>query len=591
MSRILYLDCFSGASGDMVLGALIDAGLPIDALRDALGSLGLDAYEIDASRVSRAGIAATQFRLAEKAGGAGRDQPQSRGHDHDEASHPHHHRSLADITARIRASRLSPAGQRRATQLFERLAEAEAEIHQMPVDRVHLHEVGALDSIVDIVGAVFGFEWFGADVVAASALNVGSGMVECAHGTFPVPAPATTKLLAGVPIYSSGAPAELVTPTGALLVTGHAIQYGPVPPMTIERVGYGAGSRDLPGTPNVLRILVGRATHAAATERVVSMQFEVDDMNPQIFGPLMDRLYAAGALEVLYSAVQMKKNRPGTLVTIVASPERRGELADVVFHETTTIGVRYQEMERECLARETVRVQTPAGPVRVKVASRGGLVVNAAPEFEDCAALAAEAGLSIKEVQAQAMRAYLDQRPIPLSTTQRTEPAVNEPRDPGTDVPSTNVPSTDVPTTAAGAVPAPAPSATPTPTTAAAPASTPATPPAVEAPDARIAIDEFMNVDLRVAKVTAAERVPNSRKLIKLEVDLGSEARTLVAGIAGAYEAEALVGRTVVVVANLKPARLMGIESNGMVLAASLEGGLPSLVGFEQDVPPGTRVR
>ena len=595
MARILYLDCFSGASGDMVLGALLDAGLPLDALKDALGSLALSGYEVRADRVVRGGVAATKFRLLEQTradhpphshhhdGTADGRQAHAHGHDghdHDEASRPHshpdhadHHHSLADITARIEGSRLSTAGRRHATHLFERLAQAEAEIHQTPVDRVHLHEVGALDSIIDIVGAVFGFEWFGADIVAASALNVGSGTVECAHGTFPVPAPATTKLLAGIPIYSRGTPAELVTPTGALLVTGHATSYGAIPPMTIERVGYGAGDRDLAGTPNLLRILIGRTTQEPETERVLSMQFEVDDMNPQIFGPLMDRLYGAGALEVFYTGVQMKKNRPGTLVTIVAPTERRIDLADIVFRETTTLGVRHQEMDRERLARAFVPVETPVGTVRIKVATRGDVVMNAAPEFEDCAARAAEAGLSIKEVQAQATRAYLDQRPSSRLTPQRTEPAVTDEREPGAETPSTPVPTPAPPPATEAAVPAPSP------------------PAVADAQDDRIPIDEFMNVDLRVAKVLAAERVPNSRKLIKLQVDIGSETRTLVAGIAGAYEADALVGRTVVVVANLTPARLMGIESNGMVLAASLEGNVPVLVGFDQAVPAGTRVR
>jgi len=434
MPRVLYFDCFAGASGDMVLGALLDAGLPIHELEQALGSLMIPGYRLAADRVLRSGLSATQFRLIEgydepaeadasEAPAHGHQHAHPRGgrdhdhHDHDpESAHGspgghhghagHAHRSLGEITALIDRSSLPDRARARAISLFTRLAEAEAEVHQMPVSKVHLHEVGELDSIVDIVGAVFGLDWFGADRILASPMNVGGGMVRSAHGVFPVPAPATAKLLLGVPVYSSGVQMETVTPTGALLVTGHATAYGPLPAMRIEHVGYGAGGRDLPGTPNVLRILVGRADDQAPADRVVVLECEIDDMNPQIFGPVMDQLYAAGALEVFFSAVQMKKNRPGTLLTIVGRPESREELAGIVFRETTTIGLRYQEVARACLSRETVLVETPVGPVRVKVASRGGDVMNAAPEFEDCARLAAAHGVAIKKVQALATKAY-----------------------------------------------------------------------------------------------------------------------------------------------------------------------------------------
>jgi len=424
MSRILYFDCFSGVSGDMMLGALLDAGLPLDALRAALGSLPLGnrPFTIAAERVSRAGVDATRFRLVEEPH-EGRRLPHdgeptthgqgkgAHGHrPHDEGHHHHHHphHSLEQIAALIGRSALSAAGQARAKALFTRLAEAEAAIHQMPVDQIHLHEVGALDSIVDIVGAVFGLEWFGATDIVSSPLNVGSGTVECEHGTFPVPAPATARLLEGVPIYAQGPPAELVTPTGALLVTGYASGYGPLPAMRTERVGYGAGARDFPGVPNVFRLFVGERAGDRPGDRVGVLEFEVDDMNPQIFGVLMDRLYAAGAHEVFYVPVQMKKNRPGTLVTVLAAPALREPLSAILFRETTTIGLRYQEVERECLTREVVTVETRLGPVRFKVSRRDGAVVNASPEFEDCARLAAEHSLSIKEVQAMATKAYLD---------------------------------------------------------------------------------------------------------------------------------------------------------------------------------------
>ena len=276
----------------------------------------------------------------------------------------------------------------------------------MPVEQVHLHEVGALDSVIDIVGAVFGLEWFAADTIVCSPLNVGGGMVDSAHGIFPVPAPATVTLLGGAPIYGGRIQQELVTPTGALIVSAYADSFGAIPPMTIERVGYGAGSRDFPTTPNVLRVLVGRAADRAAADRVVVMECEIDDMNPQLFGVVMDRLYGAGALEVFYVPVQMKKNRPGTLLTVVAPPALRSALTDIVFSETTTIGLRYGEVDRECLPREIISVETPVGAIRFKVAWRGGRVINAAPEFEDCARLAAAHNLSVKAVQAMAVDAY-----------------------------------------------------------------------------------------------------------------------------------------------------------------------------------------
>jgi uncharacterized protein (TIGR00299 family) protein len=290
--------------------------------------------------------------------------------------------------------------------MFQRLAEAEAAIHQMPVEKVHLHEVGALDSIIDIVGVVFAMEWARADRVVCSPLNVGGGMVQSAHGLFPVPAPATVKLLGDAPVYGGTVQKELVTPTGALIVSSYANAFGAIPAMAIDAVGYGAGTRDDGTTPNVLRVLIGRETDRPQGDRVTVVECEIDDMNPQIFGVVMDQLYAAGALEVFYVAVQMKKNRPGTLLTIVVAPERRTAIADVVFRETTTIGLRYYDVDRECLDREIVTIETMIGTVRFKVARRNGRVVNAVPEFEDCAKLAAANNLPVKEVQAIAMQAY-----------------------------------------------------------------------------------------------------------------------------------------------------------------------------------------
>jgi pyridinium-3,5-bisthiocarboxylic acid mononucleotide nickel chelatase len=405
--KILYFDCFAGAAGDMILGALLDAGLPFDELKRALGSLAVEGWDIAVDRVVKTGLTAAKFRVHEH----------SHAHAGGEPRHAHHH--LKHIFAAIERSALSADGKARAIQMFRRLGEAEAAIHGTTLEKVHLHEVGALDSIIDIVGAVFAIEWFKADRIVVSPINVGGGMVKSAHGVFPVPAPATVALLKNAPVYSSGIQAELLTPTGALILTEYASEFGPVPPMTIDRVGYGAGDRELKETPNVVRVLVGeaatdvrRATALAVAEpptmTVAVLECEIDDMNPQIFGALMDRLYAAGALEVFYSAVQMKKNRPGTLMTIVAKPEQRETMIEMVFRESTTIGVRYQELWRECLDREMVAVATPLGPVRFKVARRNGRVFNAQPEFDDLAKLSQERGIPIKDVQALAQKAWLD---------------------------------------------------------------------------------------------------------------------------------------------------------------------------------------
>jgi uncharacterized protein (TIGR00299 family) protein len=421
LAKTAYFDCFSGASGDMILGALLDAGLPDRAVRGALGSLAIEYGEVSFARVLRSGISATKFSVGVRdrqavAPAVHAHPPDHHRHEHHTHAHvhgsgpsPHHdHHSLTDIARCIERSALSREGKDRAVHLFRRLAEAEAAIHDMPVDSVHLHEVGAVDSIIDIVGAVYGMEWLGVDNVVASPLNVGSGTVTCAHGTFPVPAPATALLLRGVPVYAGRVAAELVTPTGALLITEYAKRFGPLPEMRIDVVAYGAGDRDFSDHPNVLRLLVGETAFTPGLERIVVLECEIDDMNPQLFGPLMDALYAAGALEVFYAAVQMKKNRPGTLVTVIAPPDRREALAGKLFAETTTIGVRYQELLRERLEREIRILDTPVGPIRFKVATRDGRVLNAAPEFDDCTKAAAERGMSIKDVHAIAQKAWLD---------------------------------------------------------------------------------------------------------------------------------------------------------------------------------------
>ena len=393
MGRILYLDCFSGASGDMMIGALLDAGLPFERLQEALGSLALgDECTVSAEPVSRSGVGATKFTVTGTAGDGG--------------GHPHRH--LPGILERVERSSLADGSRARAAALFRRLAETEAAIHRMPVEKVHLHEVGALDSIIDIVGGVFALEWFGAERIVASAVNVGNGAVTCAHGTLPVPAPATAALIAGAPVYAGAPGGELLTPTGALLVSEFAVEYGPLPPMRIQRIGYGAGSRDPRGHPNVLRVLLGEAAEGAPDERVAAVHCEIDDMNPQIFGVLREHLQDAGAVDVFYTPVQMKKNRPGTQVTVLVPPGRREAVCATLFRETSTIGLRYGEVTREVLAREIVPVPTGYGEIRCKVARRGAAVVNVSPEFEDCARAARAHRVSVKEVHAAAVQASRD---------------------------------------------------------------------------------------------------------------------------------------------------------------------------------------
>jgi uncharacterized protein (TIGR00299 family) protein len=386
VSRLAYLDCTSGAAGDMLLGAVVDLGLPLERLREELGRLRLAGYRLEARRVTRGGLAATKVDVVV-------DPATAR------------ERRLRDILALVDASALDDAVKERATALFRRLAEAEAAVHGTSVEEVHFHEVGALDSIVDVVGGVIALRWLGVSRFCASRLNVGSGTVATSHGTFPVPAPATARLVAGVPVYGEGE-GELLTPTGALLVTAHATDYGPLPAMRIEKVGHGAGDRETRGRPNLLRVLVGEEDASGASDRVLVLETELDDASPQLLGPLLEKLLAEGARDAFFTPVQMKKGRPGVLVSVLAPPWRRFALEEVLFRETTTLGVRRAEWDRTCLERELASVETAYGPIRVKIACRGGVVYNASPEFEDCQRAAAERGVAVKEVLAAALAAW-----------------------------------------------------------------------------------------------------------------------------------------------------------------------------------------
>ncbi len=386
MARLVYFDCASGASGDMLLGALVDLGLPLDQLRAELQKLPLRGYRLESRRVHRSGLHATKVDVVT------------------EHAHDHPHRGVREILAMIETSGLDAKVQQKSSRLFRRLAEAEAAVHGMSPEDVHFHEVGAVDSIVDVVGGVIGLAWLRADRFVASPLNLGGGSVAMSHGTFPVPAPATARLVAGVPVYGAG-DGELLTPTGALLVTGHATSYGPLPMVRPEHIGHGAGSRETQGRPNVLRVVVGEED-ASAGDRVLVLEAEVDDMPPQLLGPLIDRLLGAGALDAYFTPVQMKKNRPGVLITALCPPERREAIEGVLFSETTTLGVRRQEWERTVLEREVLSVETRYGPVGVKIARRAGRVVNAQPEFDDCQRAAEAHGVPVKEVLAAAISAF-----------------------------------------------------------------------------------------------------------------------------------------------------------------------------------------
>jgi len=386
VSRLVYFDCASGASGDMLLGAVVDLGLPVEWFREELARLPLAGYSIEAGRVSRAGLAATKVDVLASA---------------PDTTH-RHLRHIVDILDR---STLATAVKEKAAALFRRLAEAEAAVHGSSPESVHFHEVGALDSIVDIVGGVIALRWLGAARFVSSPLNVGTGTVTMSHGTFPVPPPATASLVTGVPVYGAGE-GELLTPTGALLVTGHATEYGPLPPLRIEKAGHGAGSRDTKGRPNVLRLIVGEETGRGGDGRILVLETELDDASPQLLGPLIERLLEAGAVDAFFTPVQMKKGRPGVLVSVLAPPARREAIEELLFRETTTLGVRRQEWDRTVLERESASVATAYGTVRIKIGRRGVVVYNAWPEFEDCQRLAAEAGVAVKEVLAAAVAAW-----------------------------------------------------------------------------------------------------------------------------------------------------------------------------------------
>ena len=446
--RIAYLDCFSGISGDMFLGALIDAGVPAKVFEDAVEALGVGA-RLEISQVSRSGISATKVdvlvdgqRDSPREALTGMSEPHghSTSHQHEHSHHhepgvPHfspmlrevgathspehqHGRGLTEIREIIGHAALNESVKKTAIAIFEKLGEAEAQIHNVPVEKIHFHEVGAVDALVDIVCAAVGAEALGADEIVCSPLNVGGGMVECAHGTFPVPAPATVELLKGAPVYSSGIQAELVTPTGAAIVAVLVKRFTAFPQMKIDKTGYGAGTRDFPRSANVLRITVGVTTVDLSSEKNVRatrteedtisvLEANLDDLSPQVFGYVMERLLEAGALDVFATPIQMKKNRPGSLLTVLAKPQDAEKLTNIIFAETTTLGIRRREEKRKVLARRWETVQTQWGTVRMKIANMNGTVSNYAPEFEDCRRIASEHRVPLKQVMQEAVQLYL----------------------------------------------------------------------------------------------------------------------------------------------------------------------------------------
>ncbi len=382
---LCYLDAFSGLSGDMLVGALADAGADKTALTEALDSLNTGA-QVSFEKVKRRGMAATKFHV--------KFEEQKK------------HRHLSGIVKIIEAGTLPERAKRRAIQVFTKLAEAESLAHDMPIEKVHFHEVGAVDSIADIVGACVGFELLGVEKLYCSPVNVGSGTVETEHGTLPVPAPATAKLLAGKPVYARGPALELTTPTGAAVAATLSENFGAMPAMTLGATGYGAGTMDFKEHANLLRVTIGQSTAATESTTVDVIEANIDDSSPQVLGYALERLMAAGALDASLQPLEMKKGRPGSLLRVITTPDAREAMAALIFRETSTLGLRIYSAERRVMARHFVEVQTPHGKVHVKVGGDGGF----APEFEDCRRIAVETGAALKDVMAEASFAYWNSR-------------------------------------------------------------------------------------------------------------------------------------------------------------------------------------
>ena len=390
--KVAYFDCFAGASGDMILGALMDAGLELELLKGELAKLHLTHYDLQVKKVAKRGIGGSQALVSV-----------------DEDHHHHHHRHLHDIEEIIDKSDLKESIKRKSIEIFTRLAEAEAKVHQPTIEQIHFHEVGAMDAIIDVVGAVAGLAALGIEKVYCSPLHVGTGTVECAHGTLPVPAPATAELIRGKPIYSTGVEGELLTPTGAAILTTLSSGFGPMPSMTLEEIGYGAGTSE-PAIPNLLRVAIGEVldeVEGYKIERTAVIETSIDDMNPEVYDYLIHKMLDMGALDVFLAPLQMKKNRPGTMVTVICVPENVGKFSDFLMRETTTIGLRWRVDNRIKARRTTREVQTKYGTIKFKVAQVGDTAINVSPEYEDCKRAALERKVPLKEVMEEVRAAAL----------------------------------------------------------------------------------------------------------------------------------------------------------------------------------------
>lgn len=399
MSRLLYFDCFSGVAGDMTLGALIDLGLDVDRMVAALRALPLSPWRLDVRRVSKSTL--TGVKVDVWVGDVIADQQPP---DHAHAHHGHHYRELRDMIAH---SDLPPPVIARALSAFAALAKAEARVHGTTVDDVHFHEVGAVDSVIDLVGCAWGLWALGVDVVEAAPLPISRGFVQTAHGRLPLPAPATAHLIEGLPIVPCPIQRELVTPTGAAMIKAWARRIGDVPAMTLSQVGWGAGTIDLPDRPNLLRLMLGEAPEADAAAECTLLTTNIDDMNPELAGHLLDAVFSAGALDAWFTPIQMKKNRPGVVVSALTSSQTRHAVEAVILRESTAIGLRRQAVSRAVLPRRIETVTTPLGPVDVKIAGRPGEPANVAPEFESCRAVATAADVPLKVVYQHAIAAWL----------------------------------------------------------------------------------------------------------------------------------------------------------------------------------------
>lgn len=388
---LAYFDCFSGISGDMTLGALVDAGVSIDVLRAELARLDLAGYGLKAEKVKRGGIAATKVHVVI---------------DHKDQKSRH----LSDIIGIIERSSLSPGIKQKSSSIFKRLADAEAKVHATAPEKIHFHEVGAVDAIVDIVGSVIGLELLGITNVQISRINLGSGTVQTAHGLLPVPAPATAELLTGIPAYQSTTQFELTTPTGAAIISTLGSAVGTLPLMKINRVAYGAGDQEFPGQPNVLRVLIGEAAAAFEEDASIVIETNIDDMNPQIYDYLIEKLMQQGAQDAYLTPIIMKKGRPAVLLSVLADRSKSDIMLDAIFRETTSIGVRIQEVRRRKLAREIREVETIYGKIRVKVSKRGDEMLSATPEYEDCRRIAEEKQVPLKTVMEEAKALLRDEK-------------------------------------------------------------------------------------------------------------------------------------------------------------------------------------